>query len=154
MLNEIGGYLETNIAADLGVGNYPTQADLPLRTVQQGDEQPITSYPALIIVEGSVRPDYAEFGTGDPSDGIDRIYEFRMYGSTPAATRAAARAAVETLAERLEAWIIANNGLGGLADGSQVVHESTPGAWEPVIQGSGSVWFGHFMIPVYVKTSQ
>lgn len=146
MLAEIGAHLQTNLSTDLGAGNYPAS---PIRTVQQGQGQPVESYPAIMLIPGPIRPRYMEIGAAD----MDRTYEWRIYGTAPAASMANAYAAAELQAKRLEAWIITNNGLGGLTDGSETVYESTPGPWEVEIQGSGSQWIGYWMIPIYIQTT-
>lgn len=146
MLAEIGAYLQSNMATDLGVGTYPTT---PIRTVQQGQGQPVESYPAIMLIPGPVRPRYMEIGAAD----MDRTYEWRIYGTAPAASMADAYAAAELYAKRLEGWIIDHNGLGGLTDGSETVFESTPGPWEVEIQGSGTQWIGYWMIPIQIQTT-
>lgn len=155
MISAIAAYLETNIAADLGVANYPTQADLPFRTVQQGDEQPISQYPALIIgtqVEEDMQR--VEFGDGDPTTGIDRVYRFFLYGATPAASRDDARSAAQTLGKRLQAWLLTNDGLAGTNDGAgEVVQQSYPARLTTDSRGSGTNWIGEFEIQLNVETS-
>jgi hypothetical protein len=146
MLAEIASHLAVNILADLGSDVYP---DDPIRSIQQGQGQPVEQYPALMILPGPIRPRYMEIG----ADDMDRTYEWRLYGQAPAATMAAAYTAAETQAKRLEAWIITNNGLGGLTDGTETVYESTPGPWEVEIQGGGGQWFGYWAIPILIQTT-
>lgn len=146
MLAEIGAYLQSNIATDLGADEYPAT---PIRTVQQGQGQPVESYPALMLIPGPVRPRYSEIGAAD----MDRAYEWRIYGTAPAASMADAYTAAELYAKRLEDWIITHDGLAGLTDGSETVYESTPGPWEVEIQGSGTQWIGYWMIPILIQTT-
>lgn len=155
MIDQIAGYLETNILADLGTDNYPTQADLPFRTVQQGDEQPVEQYPALIIgTQVEATSEYVEFGDGNPETGIDRTYQWFLYGAIPAASRSAARQAAETLSKRLESWLFQNNGLGGISDNGEVVTESFPVKVVTDSRGAGSNWIGEFEIQLTVETSK
>lgn len=146
MLAEIGTYLQTNLTTDLGADAYPTT---PIRTVQQGQGQPVEQYPAITLIPGPVRPRYMEIGAGD----MDRTYEWRIYGTAPASSMATAYSAAELHAKRLEAWLIAHNGLDGLTDGTETVYESAPGPWEVEIQGSGSQWIGYWMIPIQIQTT-
>lgn len=150
MLNEIGSYLETNLLADLGVDEYPTS--LPIKQVVQGEDVQISTYPAIKLMEGAVRPTRTEFGTGDPTQGVDRIYEWILHGSVINTTRNGARADAETLVKRCEAWIETTYGLGGLSDGHEACDASEPGAWYVSAKGSGDLWMGMWRIPIYIHT--
>lgn len=151
MLNEIGSYLETNLLADLGVIAYPT--NLPIKQVVQGEDVQISTYPAIKLVEGAVRPRRVEFGTGDPTQGVDRIYEWILHGSVIGTTRNGARANAETLVKRCEAWIETRYGLDGLSDGHEACDASEPGAWYVSAKGSGTLWMGMWRIPIYIHTT-
>jgi hypothetical protein len=150
MINEIGAYLETNLAADLGPDHYA--GDLPLREIVQGADVQVTTYPAIKLVEGTVRPTRVEFGTADPTQGVDRVHEWILHGSVLGATRNEARANAETLAMRCEAWILTNYGLGGLTDGAQTCDRTEPGPWAVSAQGSRNLWMGMWRIPIYIHT--
>lgn len=151
MLSEILTYLAAQLDADLGASG-PYAADSPLRLVQIGRPNPVTLYPSLYLEAGPTRSSGVEFGHADPSRGIERTYTVYAYVAVIGASYTAAQDSLETQAGRLELWAWSNDGLGGLASGTEETIRSEPGTWTPRVSGSGNKYQGILQFPIVVTT--
>jgi hypothetical protein len=151
MITTIVNYLVTNINTDLGLVAYPSDG---LATVQAGETYPFPTLPCLFVVPSRIFQVYDELGINatNSSTQPERQYTVNLAGTVIGANYSTALSRAEVQAKRLDYWCKDNDGLDGLTNGTERVFASPAKPIELQVKGSGTLWYGYFMMPLIVST--
>lgn len=151
MITTIVNHLVTTINADLGLVAYPSNG---LATVQAGELYPFPTLPCLFIVPSRISQVYDEMGINATNTSIqpERRYTVNLAGTVIGTSYIVTLGKAEVQAKRLDYWCQDNDGLGGLTNGTERVFASPATPIELQVKGSGTLWYGYFMMPLIVST--